>query len=93
MHDETINVGDWVWGLTGNVNSNGVAKTELERIEAEGKAGKEYLIPVYDDAEGTGSNVVYQIVGFIKVILTDHDLGGNPKEISAEFRGWHDTCK
>ena len=77
-------------GPTGNVNSNGVAKTELERLESEGQIQR---IPVWNQAEGTGSNVVYHIVGFIKVILTDHDLGGNPKEISAIFMGWDDTCK
>ncbi len=89
-HDTAINSGDWVWGLTGNVNSNGVAKTELDRLEREGEVQR---IPVWSEAEGTGSNTVYRVVGFIKVIITGHDLGGNPKEISAVFMGWDNTCK
>jgi hypothetical protein len=84
-NDTVINMADWVWGLTGNVNSNGVARTELERMKNE---EKEYRVPVWDTAEGTGSNTVYHIVGFALVKLTDYDLTGNPKTISAEFRGW-----
>ena len=89
-HDIAINTDDWVWGLTGNVNSDGVARTELDRLidhEVEAR------IPVWDTSESTGSNVVYHIVGFIRVTLTAHDLGGNPKEISAMFWGWDHTCQ
>ena len=89
-HDIAINTDDWVWGLTGNVNSDGVARTELERLIED---QVEARIPVWDTAESTGSNVVYHIVGFIRVTLTAHDLGGNPKEISAMFWGWDDNCQ
>ena len=89
--DTVINDGDWVWGLTGNVNSNGVAKQELDRLVTE---GQKHLVPVWDTAEGTGSNTVYHIVGFAWVILYDFDLTGNPKEISATFMGWDNgTCR
>jgi hypothetical protein len=86
-----INAGDWMWALTGNVNSDGVARTQLERLKYDPALYK-YRIPVYDVAEGTGSNVVYHIVGFATVKITDYDLGGNPKEISAIFTGWDDAC-
>jgi hypothetical protein len=87
--DKAINKYDWVWGLTGNVSSNGVAKEELDRMEGE---TKHYRIPVWDVAEGTGSNVVYHIVAFALVELTGHDLGGNPKTIDAIFRGWDNSA-
>jgi hypothetical protein len=93
--DTAINAGDWVWGLTGNVSSNGVARTELQRMvdEYENNKGILYRIPVWDRAEGTGGGTVYHIVGFILVELTGYDLGGNPKEISARFWGWaNDGC-
>jgi len=89
-NDTAININDWVWGLTGNVNSNGVARTELERMKHETKV---YRIPVWDVAEGTGSNVVYHVVGFALVKIKDYDLGGNPKTISAIFHGWtNEAC-
>ena len=76
--------------MTGNVNSNGVARTELERMKHETKV---YRIPVWDVAEGTGSNVVYHVVGFALVKIKDYDLGGNPKTISAIFHGWtNEAC-
>jgi hypothetical protein len=86
--DTVINAGDWVWGLTGNVNSNGVARTQLQEIIDEATWIR---IPVYGGdppAEGTGSNVVYHIVGFALFELEGYDLGGNPKEIWGIFRGW-----
>jgi hypothetical protein len=89
-NDTSINTYDWVWGLTGNVNSNGVARTEIERMTGETKV---YRIPVWDMAQGSGSNVVYRITGFALFKITDYDLGGNPKTISGIFHGWaNDAC-
>jgi hypothetical protein len=87
--DTVINVSDWVWGLTGNVNSNGVARTQLERMVGETKV---YRIPVWGSAEGSGSNVTYRIVGFALFKLTGYDLTGNPKEISGIFHGWDNNA-
>jgi hypothetical protein len=89
--DEVINKLDWVWGLTGNVNSDGVARTQLERLKQDGCTNC-YRIPVYDNAEGTGSNVVYQIVRFALVNIVDYDLTGGEKVIEANFYGWDDAC-
>jgi hypothetical protein len=89
-NDTSINIDDWVWGLTGNVNSNGVARTELERMTGETKV---YRIPVWDRTESSGSNVVYHIIGFALFKITSYDLGGNPKTISGIFHGWaNDAC-
>ena len=88
-NDTTLNAGDWVWGLTGNINSEGVVRDALDKII---KGGQWYLIPVWDKAEGTGSNVVYHIVGFARVKLDLVDLTGNPKTISAWFDGFAENC-
>ena len=66
------------------------ARTELERMTGETRV---YRIPVWDYAEGTGSNVTYHIVGFALFKLTAYDLGGIPKTISGVFHGWaNDAC-
>jgi hypothetical protein len=89
--DTVINADDNVWGLTGNVNSNGVAKEELTRLMNEGQS---HLLPIWDEAYDTGSNVVYHIVGFAWFKIDGFDLTGNPKEISATFMGWDNgTCR
>jgi hypothetical protein len=90
--DTVINKPDWIWGMTGNVNSDGVARTQLERLKNDDCIDC-YRIPVYDDAEGTGSNVVYRIYAFAKVKITGYDLTGYDKVISAEFWGWDDGCR
>jgi hypothetical protein len=87
--DTSINAGDWVWGLTGNVNSDGVVRDVLANII---KGEQQYLVPIWDEAESTGSNVVYHIVGFARVKLEVVDFTGNPKTISAYYYGWSDKC-
>jgi hypothetical protein len=90
-YDTVINAGDWMWALTGNVNSYGVARDQLERLKGDPRLYT-YRIPVYEASEGTGSNVVYQIYGFAMVKITEYDLGGEEKTISAIFSGWTDPC-
>ena len=88
-NDTMINAGDWVWALTGNVNSNGVARTELEA-----RLGQTHLIPVWNIAQNQGSNLVYHIVAFAWVRLDGFDLTGEQKEIWGTFMGWDDgTCR
>jgi hypothetical protein len=84
--DSVINRQDWMWGLTGNVNSDGVARTQLERLKDDNCTDC-YRIPVHDDAEGVGSNVVHQIYAFAKTKITWYDLTGSDKYISAKFYG------
>jgi hypothetical protein len=89
--DTVINKRDWMWGLTGNVNSDGVARTQLERLKKD-RCIDCYRIPVYNETQDTGSNVVYHIVDFAIVKITKYDLTGYDKYISAEFWGWDDSC-
>jgi hypothetical protein len=88
-NDDVLNIGDWVWALTGNVNSNGVARDELDA-----RIGQTHRFPVWDVAEGSGSNVVYHIVGFALIRIDGFDLTGNPKEIWGTFMGWNNgACR
>jgi hypothetical protein len=77
--DYIINEGDWIWGNTGNVAS---AKDDIEAV-----IPGIYLIPVWDDTDGTGANLKYQISGFARFEFSAVDLTGTPKEISGTFLG------
>jgi hypothetical protein len=83
--DDVINAGDCVWGLTGNINSNGVASTELRA-----RLGQTHRVPVWSVAQGSGSNTVYYIVRFALVQLDGFDLTGNLKQVWGTFMGWDD---
>jgi hypothetical protein len=84
--DTVINAGDWVWGLTGVVNGSAV------RAELDSKIGGVYRVPVWDVAEGSGSNLVYHIVRFALIRLDGYDL--DAKKIWATFEEWDDgSCK
>jgi hypothetical protein len=87
--DTVINADDWIWGLTGNVNSNGVARTELDRIVSQQQI---HRLPVWDVTEDSGGNVVYHIVGFALFRIDGFDLTGNPKEIWATYMGMDDDA-
>jgi hypothetical protein len=80
-NDHTLNAGDWIWGLTGVVNSNDV-RDELQRLVDNRTVMR---IPVWDIAAGTGSNLSYRVQRFVKIRLTGFDL--DHKTISAEFVG------
>jgi hypothetical protein len=85
--DTVINAGDWVWGLTGNVNSNAV------RDAMDARLGQTLLFPVWDTTVGSGSNTKYHIVKFALIRLDGYNLTGNPKEVWGTFQGWDpDTC-
>lgn len=78
-NDHTLNAGDWIWGLTGVVNSNDV-RDELQRLINNRVVMR---IPVWDLAAGTGSNLSYRVQRFVKIRLTGFDLDHGI--ISAEF--------
>ncbi len=79
--DTTLNAGDWVWGLTGVVNSNDV-RDELQKLV---DSGATIRIPVWDTAQGVGGNLSYHIDRFVLVRLTDFGLPD--KRIRATFVG------
>jgi hypothetical protein len=87
--DTVINQGDWVWGLTGNVNSDAV-RDQLDIIIGDPPgSGGVYYVPVWDTYNlESGSNVVYHIVRFAKMRLTDYNLTTNDKSIWGTFEGW-----
>ena len=60
------NIGDWVDGATGQMNSSGV-RNALDNWIASGTA---VTIPLYDIVAGNGSNTRYKICGFAEFILT-----------------------
>jgi uncharacterized repeat protein (TIGR01451 family) len=97
--DYEINVGDWIWGHTGIVNSNEVRDeldehivqervlrvAVLDQAECDG-AGEECK----GDAPGGGADVKYRVSGFALVRLVSYDL--SHKEISLEFLRWDNAC-
>lgn len=80
--DTTLNAGDWVWGLTGVVNSS-ATRDELQRLVTNRVTIR---VPVWSEAAGTGSNLSYHIQRFVKVQLTGFELAPSNK-ISAVFVG------
>ncbi len=83
--DCVLNEGDWIWGNTGNVAS---AKDDIEAV-----IPGIYLIPVWNDTDGTGANLKYQISGFAWFEFTAVDLTGTPKQVSGTFLGTENgTC-
>lgn len=80
--DTTLNAGDWVWGLTGVVNSN-ATRDELQKLVTNRTTIR---VPVWKAAAGTGSNLSYHIQRFVKVQLTGFELSPSNK-ISAVFVG------
>jgi hypothetical protein len=79
--DTYLNAGDWIWGLTGTVNSSGV-RDELQKLVDNGTTIR---IPVWDDSNSGGGNLSYQVQRFALVRLTGFDLPA--KKISAIFIG------
>ena len=86
--------GSWVSGVPGETMANDV------RDEVAALMGGYYPIPVWDEfeaCEDTGcyckpGTKVIRIVGFALMEITEVKLTGDPKTISAKFRGWYDGC-
>jgi hypothetical protein len=86
--DTSMNIGDWVAGNTGNVNSSAVRDELLDHISRQ----REIRIIVWDETEGTGNNKNYQIHGFAVFKIHGFAITGNPKFIVAEFVRWDNSC-
>jgi hypothetical protein len=60
-------IGDWIPGATGNMNSSAV------RQALDGWIGKPVTIPLYDMVTGNGSNVQYRVCSFAEFVMTSYD--------------------
>ncbi len=90
-HDNTdlsLNIGNWVAAGPGVVNSNAVRNTLADHVARE----RQLRVIVFDNKEGTGSNVRYQVERFAVFQLHGFDLPGNNGWILAEFIRWDDSC-
>ncbi len=80
-NDHVVSVGDWVEGKPGVSNAKGIrdALNHLKTIDI--------VVPVWDEVQGNGANVVYRVSAFAIVRLVDYQL---PKQdrISAIFLGY-----
>jgi RHS repeat-associated protein len=79
-NDHVLVVGDSVDGRPGVSNSKGVrdALTQLE--------SQDIVVPVWDQAQGQGSNNLYHVVGFAQVRIIGFQLPG-ANTISARYLG------
>lgn len=82
--DHTIASGKRVFGKPGVSNSRGV-RDALNVLET-----MDIVVPVWDFAQGQGSNATYHIVNFAVVRITDYRLPSQNR-ISAIFKGFT-TC-
>ncbi len=78
--DSVISVGDWVYGAPGVLNSTDV-RDALEVLQ-----DNTITVPVWDEAERSGGDVRYHVVGFAHVQITGCDLAGD-NLVSAIFWG------
>jgi hypothetical protein len=78
--DHVVSVGDWVQGSPGVTNSRQVrqALDNLKQIDV--------IVPVWDQARGTGNNSVYRVAAFARVRLVSYQLPFQNR-ISARFLG------
>ncbi|MAT98787.1 MAG: hypothetical protein CL608_16715 [Anaerolineaceae bacterium] len=85
--DQALQIGDWVAGSTGTINSNDVRTILQGHIELE----RDLRVVVWRvPATGTGVNVQYQISGFAIFRLIGYNVPDN--WILAEFKRWDDSC-
>jgi RHS repeat-associated protein len=82
--DHVVSPGDWVRGTTGVSNSS-MVRDALDRLLM-----VDSIVPVWDNAAGTGSTLRYQIVRFARIRLMGYELPKHNR-ISARFLGW-ETC-
>jgi hypothetical protein len=59
-------IGDWIPGATGNMNSSAV------RAALDTWIGQHVTIPLYDQVTGNGSNAQYRICAFAEFIITSY---------------------
>lgn len=86
--DTSMNIGDWVWGTTGNMNANNVLTEMMAHINKD----RHVRVIVYDEKVGTGSNGQYKISGFATFKIHAIFTVGSEKGIVAEFIQWDNSC-
>lgn len=93
-----LGLGSWVWGDSGQMAG---VLTDEEFIRKY-IIGAYYPVPVWDtfkpcdQVEGCGctpGTKVVHIVKFALMEIAEVNMTGNPKTISAKFRGWYDGCE
>ena len=82
--DHIVSPGDWIRGRPGIANSSQVRQA-LDNL-----AAYNIIVPVWDMAQGNGSNAQYHVVDFAQVRVSDYHLPGQNR-ISAVFQGYT-TC-
>jgi uncharacterized repeat protein (TIGR01451 family) len=78
--DHAVSVGDWVQGRPGVANASEV-RNALDNLKT-----IDIVVPVWDQATGSGSNSRYRIVGFARIRLLDYRLPSQNR-ITARFLG------
>ena len=68
--DTSLNAGDWVWGLTGTVNSSAVSN-ELQKLVTNRVTIR---VPVWDTSSSGGGNISYHMQRFVKAQVTAFNL-------------------
>lgn len=87
--DLAMNIGDWVPGDTGSVNSQAVRTA----LQANITNNRTLRLPVWNNATGTGNNARYQITRFGIFRLRGYHLSQNSGSwILAEFIRWDNSC-
>jgi len=79
-NDHTLSIGDFMQGRPGVSNSNDVRQA-LDALKT-----LDIIVPVWDVVEGSGSNVLYRVVAFARIRVTDYHLA-RENRISAQFLG------
>ncbi|MDX1571127.1 MAG: Ig-like domain-containing protein, partial [Xanthomonadales bacterium] len=75
--DLLINVGDWVEGAPGVMNSSSVRDALNDLISLGDLLGEEIVIVAHDAMREEGSDLDYHVADFIAIELTDYELNGN----------------
>lgn len=89
--DLAMHIGDWVATTTGS-HVSGPVRSQLENhIDLN---GRQLRLIVWDEADGTGSNNIYHIKGFIIAKLHGYHLSqsGGDSWILVEFIRWDNSC-
>lgn len=93
-NDLEMHIGDYVRGATGSVNSNGV-RTQMTAHVQRGRTLR-FIVWEEGATQGTGTNKIYQIVGYVTMRLHAYNLsqggGGGASWILAEFVSLDDSC-
>jgi Flp pilus assembly protein TadG len=65
---------------TGNKLNSGPVRQALDAV-----IGQELLFPVYDDHQGSGTNLEYNIIGWAGFVITGYDVSANKNLIFGHF--------